>query len=55
MPNWIGEFFLWVIVAAVIVLIIMNADKFAKAVTAVGTQGNTLVKTLSGSGYTLAK
>jgi hypothetical protein len=55
MPDWIGEAFLWIIIAAALVLIIMNASKFATAVTAVGTQTNTLAKTLSGSGYVLAK
>lgn len=53
--DWVGEAFLWVILAAAFVLVIMNASKFATAVTAVGTQTNDLAKTLSGSGYVLAK
>lgn len=53
--GWIGEAVLWVILALALVLIIMNASKFAIAVTALGTEGNTLAKTLSGSGYVMAK
>jgi len=53
--GWIGEAILWVILALALVLIIMNAKNFAIAVTAVGTEGNTLAKTLSGSGYVAAK
>lgn len=49
--STITKVVLWVIVAAIVVLIIKNASGFSSAVNSVGAQGNSLVSTLTGSGY----
>lgn len=41
----------YLILAAIIVLIIMNAKNFATAVSAVGGQVNSTLSTISGSNY----
>ena len=42
---------MYLIVAALIVLIVMNASKFAVAVTSVDNGANATLKTISGSNY----
>lgn len=44
----------YLILAAILVLIIMNAKNFAVAVTSVDTAANSTLSTISGSGYKLA-
>jgi hypothetical protein len=55
MGKIILDIALWIILASVAVLVIMNPTGFATDVSAVGTQVNTLSTTLSGSGYKLAR
>lgn len=42
---------MYLIVAALIVLIVMNPKGFASAVSSVDTAGNNTLKTISGSNY----
>lgn len=45
------EVILWLILAAMAVLVIMNPDGFKSAVTSAGGVGNQTLSLLSGSGY----
>lgn len=47
----ITEIILWLIVAAALVLIIMNPSGFSQDVTATSGAGNSTLKILTGSGY----
>lgn len=46
---------MYLIIAAIVVLIVMNAKGFATAVSSVGSAVNSTLGTISGSGYKLAK
>jgi hypothetical protein len=48
------ELVMWFFVGAIIVLIVTHAPGFAQAVTAVGTQTNSLGTTLTGTNVTNA-
>ena len=49
--STVTKVIMWVILAAIVVLIIKNSSGFSSAVNSVGAQGNSLVTTLTGSGY----
>ena len=49
--NRITEIFLWLIIASLVVLVIMNPTGFAVAVSTIGSQVQGVMTTLSGSGY----
>lgn len=49
--STVTKVIMWVILAAIAVLVIKNSSGFTNAVGAVGTQSNNLVTTLTGSGY----
>jgi hypothetical protein len=51
MTGKITEVFLWLVIASLIVLIIMNPGGFAVAVSTIGTQVQGVMTTLTGSGY----
>ena len=44
------EVVMWLIVGALIVLVVTHSRGFATDVTTVGTQGNSILGTLSGAG-----
>ena len=48
------DIIMWLIVAALVVLVIMNAQNFATAISSIGTQANGTLGILSGSGYKAA-
>lgn len=56
MPNFKDalDIAYYLILAAIIVLIVMNASRFAVAVNAVGSTTSNVLGTISGSGYKLA-
>lgn len=49
--HMIVEFISWTIVAAIVVLVVMNASKFKIAVGSVGGFWTSETKLLTGSGY----
>lgn len=55
MKGAIVEIILWVIVASLIVLVVMNPKGFTAAVTSVGNIGMGESRLLTGSGYQMAK
>lgn len=53
--NYVSEWIMWIIVASIVVLIVMNPDGFVKSITGIGTVVNNESKTLSGTGYVRAR
>lgn len=49
--NRVVEIFLWLIIASLVVLVIMNPTGFAVAVQTIGSQTQGIMTTLTGSGY----
>ena len=55
MSKDILDISMYLIIAALVVLIVMNSKGFATAVSSVGSTVNSTLGTISGSGYKLAK
>ena len=49
--STITKVIMWLILAAIAVLVIMNASGFSTAVNAVGSNGNSTLSLLTGYGY----